>query len=227
MSFATLVGDARRTVRTPPNPLDVSTIISIYPRRIVETKLTLYPSVFVIEPGRYDAPSVTHIAPSSWWKDVGFEQPLLEIPVPSLQLAESIIRDYTNGLVGANAGDSKPGLFFVPGRKSVEEIKKECKKELDAAHTHQKTWFTHLARMADALWARSNGNPLVVMDDMRLAAQELQLKNKSWMEDFTTLELTNCPACGFLRNSNFPVCSNCKTILDRKRFDALGLEMAK
>lgn len=217
----------RKTVRAPVNPMDKSTVISIYPRDIEERKHTIEPGRFLIPAGSYEKPGILVVGSSSWWKDVGEEQPLLEIPTSSVQIADSIVRDWANGLIGCNMADQMPGIFFIPGDISLDSLKKNYRPQLDKAQAAQKKWYQALVKMADVLWSRTNGNPLSISDDMRLAAQELQLKEKPWMQDFTTLELTNCPACGFLRNNNFPVCSNCKTILDTKKFEALGLKMAQ
>jgi hypothetical protein len=217
-----------KVIRAPVNPMDKSTVVSIFPKRVDEEKPTIQPGRFVIEPGSYDKPSILVVGTSSWWKELDPEQPHLEIPVSSIQIADSIVKDYCNGILGCNMGDKMPGLFFVPGEISVKEIKTDLKYKslLDKAKEYQKNWYMELIQVGDILWSRTNGNPLAINGDMRLAAQELQLKDKPWLKDFSTLELTNCPACGTLRNSSFPVCGNCKTILDQKRFNELGLKMA-
>lgn len=218
-----------RVLRAPTNPLDRSTIVSIYPKRIEETKHTLFPGLFIIEPGTYTNPSVLIVEPSSWWKDVsmGDERvPPLEIPVASIRVADSVIKDYCSGLLGCEMGSVMPGLFMVPGAFTVAEIQKNNKNLVDAANLKQRAWFQVLVNMADVLWARTNGNPLCIADDMRLAARELEYKDKPWMQNYQHMELKNCPACGTLRNSNFPICANCKTILDPAAYAKLGLKQA-
>lgn len=212
----------RAALRAPTNPLDKSTVVSIYPKAIQEIKHTIQPGVFNIPAGKYDSPAILVIGPSSWWRELDENQPLLEIPTSSIQIADSIIKDYCNGLLACNMGDVMPGLFYVPGEKNVTQIMKDFKYLLDRAKVQQDSWYKELVKMADVLWARTNGNPLTISDDMRLAAQELQLKDKPWLKDFNTLELRNCPACGVLRNNDFPVCANCRTIIDVKRFNELG-----
>jgi hypothetical protein len=216
----------KRTIRANVNPLDKSTVVSIFPRQIIEFKPTIQPGRFQLEAGTYHNPSILVVGSSSWWRDIDEDQPLLEIPVSSVQVADSIVRDYCNGLLACDMNESTPGLFFIPGEQTLEQIKRDHKDKLDLYARKQKNWYESLIRLADALWARSNGNPLSISDHMRLAAQELQLKEKTWMGDFNTLQLTNCPACGTLRNNNFPVCSNCKTVLDKAKFKELGLVQA-
>lgn len=216
----------RRVQRAAVNPLDKSTVVSIYPNAIHEVKYTIQPGVFEIPPGTYENPSLLVVGPSSWWQEIDVGQPLIEITVSSIQIAESIVTDYSNGLFMCNMGDAMPGLFYLPGEHTLEGIRKEFKGELDKARKKQKTWFEHLVKAADISWSRTNGNPLAIDDNMRIAARELGLENKPWMGDFVAATLEPCPACGQLFNSNFPVCQHCKTIVDKKKFEALGLKQA-
>jgi hypothetical protein len=216
----------RRTIRGPVNPMDKTTIVSIYPSEIVETKPTISPGRFLIPAGSYDSPSVVVVGPSSWWREIDEDQPLLEIPVSSIQIADSIIKDYCNGILGCNMADSMPGLFYVPGEHNLVDIKKSYKHELDAALARQRNWYSMLIKLADALWARSNGNPLAISDSMRVAAKEMNL-NKDWMKDFRMVETVRCKACGSLLNPMFPICPTCKAINDPAKAKELGLTFAQ
>lgn len=216
----------RQTVRAPVNPLDKSTIVSIYPKEIVETKPTIQPGIFTLLPGSYEKPSILVVGTSSWWKELDETQPMLEIPVSSIQIADSVVRDYTNGLLACNMGDCMPGLFYVPGEHTVDVIKKSFKHILDKINASQRNWFLALVRIADALWSRTNGNPLSISDDMRLAARELGLNNKEWLRDFQNVELVRCVACGALRNPLYPVCQTCHAIVDTEVAKKLDLKFA-
>lgn len=217
----------KRAIRGPVNEMDKSTVVSILPLKIKEVKLTIQPGLFELAKGTFDNPSILVVGPSSYWMEPHIDQPLIEIQVGSLQIAESIVKDFYNGLIGCNMQDSIPGLFFVQGAKNVAQIKKDHSKELELARTKQRNWYMELIKMADAFWAKSNGNPIVISDLMKIAAEEMQVKeNKAWMKDFSTIELKNCPACGTLLNPAFPMCANCKTIVDHKKFAELGLKVA-
>ena len=217
----------RRTIRAPVNPLDKSTVVSIFPKQIFEKKHTIQPGVFEISPGSYDKPAILVVGPSSWWKEIDENQPLLEIPHSSIQVADSIVRDYCNGILACDMADNMPGLFYIPGEWTVEKLKKEKFVDLNSANTKQKNWFTALVRMADALWSRSNGNPLTISDEMKIAARELNLINKEWLKDSQTMELIRCQACGSLKNPLYPICSNCKAITDPIKAKELGLVFAQ
>lgn len=201
----------RTLIRSVRNPMDKATIVSIYPRDVNDVKETIQPGRFHLPAGTMKEPSITVVGPSSWWRDVDVDQPLLEIPVSAVQIAESIITDYCNGYLAVSIGDAMPGLFYMPGEFSLKEVKDKYSLNLAQAKLRQDKWFGTLIRLADSLWARSNGNPLVIWDEMRLAARELG-RDKPWLKDFQYQEMVKCFACGALRNPEFPICSNCKNV---------------
>jgi len=217
----------RRTVRAPENPMDKSTIVSILPKWIRERKATIQPGIFEIAPGTFEKPSVLVIGSSSWWREVDENQPLLEIPVSSIQVADSVVRDYTNGLLACNMADQTPGLFYIPGSFTAERLMKEHMPLLLDAKNKQKKWFLELVRLADIMWSRSNGNPLSISDDARLACKELNIQAKPWLGDLQTSELVRCVACGSLRNPAFPVCQTCKAVVDPAKAKELNLTFAQ
>jgi len=221
--FPLLSDIKRRTIRAPVNPMDKCTVVSIYPKHIRETKPTIQPGYFEIYPGSYAKPEILVVGPSSWWKELDENQPLLEIPQSSIQIADSVVKDYINGIYGCDMGEHVPGLFYIPGEWSVKRIKEEKKPDLDEANRKQRNWFGFLVKAADAMWARTNGNPLTISDDMRMAARELNLISKEWLRDVEVVDLVRCKACGTLKNPQFPVCPNCKAIDDPEKAKALGL----
>lgn len=225
--FPGITTNMRRAVRASVNEYDKSTVVSIYPKDINEKKLTITPGIFKIKAGSYDDPSMLAVGSSSWWKETDEDQPLLEIPQLSHQVADSIVKDYCNGLLGCNMSTSMPGLFWVPGEfKSVKDLKIKHQSALDVARAKQTTFWKALVKFADTFWARTNGNPLCISDEMRMAARELGLDNKEWMRDFATLQMTNCKACGSLVKPGYPVCSNCKAIVDEVKAKELNIKFA-
>ena len=217
----------RQTIRAPTNPLDKSTVISILPKEIDEVKHTIQPGRFIIKPGSYENPALLVVGPSSWWKELEDSQPLLEIPHSSIQIADSVVKDYCNGILACNMGDSMPGLFYIPGEITIEKLRADYQPLLDEAKIKQKNWYTILVQIADTLWARTSGNPIAISDDMRLAAKELNLEaNKEWTKDTQTVDLVRCKACGSLKNSNYPICPVCKSIDNPELAKKLGLVFA-
>lgn len=210
--FPELARPHRRVMRAPVNPLDKSTVVSIFPKDIVEYKPTIQPGRFEISAGNIKKPTLMVVGPSSWWREIDEEQPLLEIPVSSIQIAESFVRDYCNGLLAFNGEDAAPGLFFIPGEHSLDDIKVKYTDALNAAEAKQRNWYAALIRIADGLWSRSNGNPLAISDDMRMAAKEMGHNDRDWMRDFKMTDNIRCSACGAIRNPAYPVCGTCRYI---------------
>lgn len=198
--------------RSTRNPIDKSTIISIYPKEIIEKKNTIEPGYFQIKPGTVESPSLLTIGSSSWWKAFDENQPTLEIPVSSVACAQAIINDWCNGMLGCNMVDAMPGLFFILGEVSPLELKLKYSEAVAIADAKQRKWFQILVRIGDSLWARGNGNPLTISDEMRLAARCLNLNEKPWLLDYNIIEMVKCDACGSLKNPKYPVCPTCHSI---------------
>lgn len=211
LGFAGLQDLNKRTVRQPSNPLDKCTIVSIFPVEIDEKKHTIQPGRFIIPPGTYEKPSILVVGPSSWWKQLEDDQPLLEITNSSIQVANSVVNDYASALPSFQGDHSCPGLFFVPGELTLAEVKVKHKPLLDKYNESQNRWYAELIKMADSDWARTNGNPLSISDLARIAARALGQNTKEWLQNFQATETIRCIACGVLRNPLFPICANCKT----------------
>ena len=214
----------KRTVRGPVNSMDKSTVISMYPRAIDETKETITPGRFVIPAGSIKNPAFLVVGSSAWWREIDDEMPLLEIPNSSVQVADSIVRDYCNGLLGCDMVSAMPAIFWVPGELKWETIKREYSNLIDEAIAKQNQYYRNLVKMADSLWSRTNGNPISISDDMRLAANELNLLDKPWNKDNRMMQLVPCVSCGSMRNPEYPVCPNCKTVVDVTKATAMGIK---
>lgn len=213
----------KRAVRAPSNPLDKATIVSIFPKSFLEHKVTLQPSTYEIPAGTPENPGILVVGPASWWKFTGEDQPLLEIPHSAVVMAESIVNDTIHALMAVEPGICGPGVFFVPGEKTAEQVKKEHKDQIEKAVARQRLWYSKLVEAADAEWARNNGNPLAIPNDARFAARALGL-DKPWTKDFQLAQNIPCIACGNLRNPEYPICPSCKMIVDAALATKLGIK---
>ena len=217
------------------NPLDKCTIVSVYHQDVVSIKPTIAPGRFVIPGVKNDTDfSLTVVGPSSWWKEIDEHQPFLEIVCSSYQVANAIVNDYVNSLHGGMGHTRKPGIFVVLGEYNQKNIHSYTDKSgntfaqlLAAAREAQRLYYTELVKIADVLWARTNGNPLAISNEARMAAEKLGLKEaKTWMGDFRAMELTNCKACGHRVNPIYPVCPNCKNVINETKAKEIGLKFA-
>lgn len=202
----------RRTHRAPTNPFDKATIVSIFPIEVEEKKHTLSPGQFKIPPGSMENPSVLVVGPSSWWREIDPEQPLLEIPVASIIIADSVVRDYCVGLIACNMGNCMPGLFYIPGEWNALNVKLEHSRLLESANMKQRNWYEELVKLADIAWARTNANPLAVNELMKKAAHELGHDDREWIKSYHATNLVRCFACGTMKDPLYPVCPACRAI---------------
>lgn len=218
----------KTTVKAFINPYDKSTLVSIYPKVIKETKITLMPGLYELPPGSYEKPSLLVIGSASWWREVNEDEPLLEITQPSPVVAESIVRDFLVSLLASDGHSVAPGFFWVPGEVDEKELKTKYKNLLDKARDNQHRYYQALVKMADSLWARTNGNPLAIHEDAKLAARELGL-TRDWTQQHIGYapEIVKCVACGSMRNPNFPICPTCKAVIDVDLAKKLNLKFAE
>lgn len=230
--FGSFAGRNQMPQRMEPNPMDKCTIVSVYHRQIVAIKPTVMPGRFIVPAAEDNDFALLVVGTSSWWKNVDEESPLLEIPCNSKQVADSIVNDYINALLGVG-GEARPGIFVCFGdhdKKSilsyVDKISgKAFSVLLGEARQKQKKYYEQLIHISDTLWARTNGNPLTISDEARMACQKLNIK-KPWLNDFNAPQQSNCKACGHLVNANYPICPNCKSVIDEVKAKELGLKFA-
>lgn len=199
----------RRTVRGPVNPLDKTTVVSVYPKEIRQRFDTVDPPEYFVPGGTPENPGLLVVGSGSTWQDIDPDRPLIEVPLSSPVIAEAIVRDSCNTLYGADPGQA-PGLFFILGDVKLPTVLKDYKAEIAKAVAKQNNWYNFLIRIADSLWARSNGNPLAISDDMRFAANQLNKMDKDWLKDFQAVEKVRCAACGSFKDPKYPICAFCK-----------------
>lgn len=213
----------------PKNPRDKCTIVSIYPREIVDVKPTLFPGRFVIPAAEQGDFSLLVVEGSSYYIASRIErQPPTEIQVGSVALAESIIKDSipSMNLVGENR---KPGVFWIPGdynrnniHQYVHDDGKSFSDLLNTAKVWQSNYFAAVIDEADYFWAASQGNPKVIPEDAKLAAKILGLdKTKPWMSNQVASNLDACPYCGEMINLNYPICKFCHHTVNKAKSDEL------
>jgi hypothetical protein len=211
---------------SPKNPLDICTIISIYPKGFTEKK-AMMPEWYHVPSGTYEQPGFLVVGGASSWREMMDTKQVIEIPISSVSVAESVIRDWMIGILEVHMGQSQPGVFFLPGEWDNNKLRSnlDAMNVLNRARELQNSWFLALINMADALWARSGGNPLAISDLMRIAAQIMQM-DKPWMKNFQAVRMIPCPACSHMVMPGFPVCANCKIVVDPVAFAKLGLMFA-
>ena len=220
----------------PKNPYDKATVVSIFPKIILEIKPTIFPGRFEVPAAAKDDFELLVIESSSYYKPSTIEKmPPTEIQVNAAALAESLVQDYLSAIWLSSRGSRSPGIFWIPGewnKKTILDYKhkdgRTFSQMLEAAKTQQKEWFKLLVDAADELWARSGGNPKAIPEDSKLGAESLGIeKSKPWMQNTIAATLNNCPACGAMINLNYPVCQHCHAIINKERAKELDLTFSE
>lgn len=217
----------------PKNPMDKTTIVSVYPREIVDVKPTLFPSRFVVPAAGFNDFSLLIIEGASYFIPSMIEkQPPTEVQVNSMMLAESILHDSIPSM-NLVTSESQPGVFCIPGEWTRKTIKDYAHADgrtfvqlVELARTWQQNYWKSVIDEADYFWSQG-ANPKVIPDDAKLAAKILELdKVKPWMNNVVASELVPCIACGAMKNPIYPICQVCRTVNNPDQVKALGLVFA-
>lgn len=196
-----------------------ATVVSIYPFPLGDdNNKPGIPFRVNMPGGSKDKPSVLHV-PMVYQARYVLDGVTTTIPLMPDKFAESIVNDYCNNIVHANS-EAKPGLFWVEGKKTPEQILVECKNEIELAYRRQLQYFAILVRRADEAYSKTR-NPREVSDLQRFACKELKL-NREWMVTTEHLQkVTDCPSCTEKVPANAAVCPKCKCIIDEKKYKEL------
>lgn len=122
-------------------------------------------------------------------------------------VAKSVVDDHLRATIHVSL-DAHPGLAYVPGAKTKEQVKKECVDLLKDLEKKQNKWFEKLVRVADDTWQRYRRHN-VISDQHRLAAGRLGLK-REWADILSPTETIECTYCRTLISSKAIVCAQCR-----------------
>ena len=168
--------------------------------------------------GSKDKPSVLHV-PMVYMTRYVLDGVTTTIPLMPDEFAESIVNDFCNNQVFSSP-EARPGLFWVKGKKTVEQVLAEHKAELEFAYRKQLQFFAQLVRSADNSFSKSR-NHREISDLQRYACKELKL-NREWLVSTEHLsKVIDCPSCTNKVPATAAVCPQCKCILDPEKYKAL------
>lgn len=208
---------------TDSNPSEyMCTVVSLIPMELNEEKPHMLPSVFNIPAAKQDDISILHVKEGIHY----IANPLIDegkpgssfkqITIPA-EMARSICEDYKIANIGLGL-NAEPGLFWVPGKYTAAQIKKEFPKRIATAREKQNNWFRNLVAQADADWQK-NHNMLAVSDLQRHAARQLGIQ-KDWVE-LRVQETKPCPYCTVPVPPNAIKCPNCHEVVDKEAYASL------
>lgn len=190
------------------------TFISCMPRSISEEMPHIVPSQFNLDAASDKDFEILHIDNAIDNVYAGEGKHIQRI-VMAEEVAENLRNMVSNSQLCIDE-KSGPGVFYVAGKLSKDEVRKEHVKKLQLARLRQLNWYRNLVRDADDVWSKFHQHRMIG-DLHRFAASALAVK-KEWaiMAD-DDLEQIECPACGKgLPNSNVTICATCHTIIKPK-----------
>jgi len=188
-----------------------ASVVSILPYEIADSKPNLYPGTFIIPAGRFESPGILQVTKSVFYVPMAFGAPSLQASSSSFEVANSIVNDYVGALLGINE-DCKPGLFVINEVLTQKEILVKHLSEIQKYLAAQRKWFMRLVTMADAEYSRHH-QAESISDLQKMAARELNMKDKPWLLDISQLQVNNCPACYSPVNMNAVVCPSCRYVI--------------
>lgn len=204
------------------------TLVSMVPFPIREEKPGLVPSVVHIPAAEKDNFVVVHVKPCFYPMYIDEARGSFNVPVPPDQLAKSIIDDFVNAQLGVDRHPehpASPGMFFVVGKLTKEQIKKEYPDAVQEALNTQKEWFRRLVQSADDDWQRYRQHK-TISDLQRHAAKSLGLE-RDWLVVTKDAPMTpisagkTCPACFSTVHPQAIICPQCRCVMDAKAYAAM------
>lgn len=203
------------------------TIVSFYPRPIVETKPGLNPNTFIIpesvEEGEFVSVTVGEI-PITDRIYLDKDRGNLVVPVPVTEVARSIVEDFCSAQpwIGPEAG---PGIFWVEGEYTKEEIIEKFEEQLWEAQEKQKAWALELIKAADDDWSKYKRHRTIT-DLQRFFAKQMDLTREWIVEHKDTTDVTKCPYCSTIVSASAAVCPTCRNVINAAKFEELKAAIA-
>lgn len=201
------------------------TVVSLLPFALHEEKPHLLPSTYKV-PSAKGTPyklSVLHVESAIYYlPDVFDDKRNIPVTTTPAEMARSLVQDYVSAHI-ATGEDAQPGMFWVEGRLSEEEVVRYHPTKVAECRRQQNNWFLNLCAMADADWQKNN-NMLAISDIQRLAAEELGIK-RDWVA-FEVPNLTKCPYCAANIDPISVKCFNCKEVVNVEKYKAMQSELA-
>lgn len=204
---------------------DVSTIISMLPIEITETKPGLIPSTFIVPAPKDPMKDVEVLVVGRGKFPIYIDEnrPSLIVPEPSDRVCAAIVRDYKIAVSGYDPGKAEPGLFFVPGKMLTKEMAKiSYAAEIESTRAIQVEWFKNLVSLADDDWSKYHARRMV-SSLQKIACKILGL-NREWnidieIEKQLDLDMTPCKFCRNPVHREAIICGSCQGILDVERYN--------
>lgn len=186
--------------------MEPCTVVSIMPYTLDASK-PISPASFFLKAAERGDCEVLVIDYASKKYYVDHQRGYITIPEDPEKVAEAVVNDYIRGTIHIGDG-MRPGLFYVKGAKTKDQIKRDHKKELENAERMQNAWFARLVKAGDDVWQK-NRRHNVISEQHRVAAKYLGVK-REWAEELKAELTVECAYCTSLISQKALVCSICR-----------------
>lgn len=197
-----------------------TTVVSIFPFDVNEEKPGVYPGRFLIPKAINDKPQTLQVADGfTFYYDI--DAKAIKVPILAESLAQSIVYDFCSSFMSYTP-DAGPGLFWVEGAFTEQEIIDRFADKIIEARNRQTEWFRRICRLADDDWARY-GVHKAISDLQRFAADYLKY-DRPWARQIEQARMVSCPACRQTIPDDAMICAQCRTIVKPEEYKARGFK---
>ena len=210
------------------NKVEKCTVVSLVPSEIPIEFPGVYPGMYKVPKSNGKTPTTLVVGDAIYYMYVGAGRgqfgeykDQIKIPVPSTQIADSIVKDYLDKQLSRVQNEIEPALFWVVGEHTETTAKLKFKDEMAAALDRQTKWLKALVTDADDEWEQSRQHKFIT-NTQRQAARILGL-DRAWLlevEEGKPIS-SRCGVCRQVIMSDAIVCPYCKAILDAEKYKAI------
>jgi hypothetical protein len=174
----------------------------------------MFPSEFIIPAATEKKPGILVVSDGQRGVYLDQDRGTEMVTVPAKTVAASLVADYILSQPGQDQ-EAGPGVFFVDGVFTSEQVKERFPVEVAKASKVQWDWWKRLVRLADDTWQTSH--IIAQIGDLdRTACRMLGLK-RAWLDDSPD-SMTKCPVCTTLISTSAIVCFACHVILKPEEY---------
>lgn len=204
---------------------DCSTIVSIVPVMIDDSKPGLIPSQYIIQAVKDPSNdfAILNVYRARFPVYLDENRPALVVPAPSDTVAESICRDYKTAISYYEPGIAEPGIFWVRGEHDKASIRLNFDGELEEARRLQVVWFKRLVEVAEDDWNRYHLRR-VISTIQRIAASFLG-HEAEWTNIKDPVNAPRMILCKFCKSDIHPdsvICRHCTGVLNLEAAKRMG-----
>lgn len=200
---------------------DKSTVISVFPFELNESKPGMFPGDYHIPAAKFDDFEFLVIGPGKSYVYIDGERGSLAVEYASDKIAKSICEDYKKSKLGYIPNEAEPGVIWIPGEyKDKKTILAVAGKQIEEARQKQTTWFRRLIEIADDEWNKFHMHKSI-SDEQRYAVDYFQLE-REWNVKGKVETTGRCPACTTMISTAAIVCPNCRIVLKPEEYKKRG-----